>query len=266
MLSFLRKLMYKKHENQKQYLGECTDKIFLDGPEGSGKTYWLCQEISKVSRNLGVDTNNFFIANAHGDFSKLFEDFLKKGYVLYILGSNTRNNVVKLSRSYNGLIVSNLELDNDGIWYSLLYEQKTAFIIDGSWIGKIDEYRKTIDFCISKIVKCEIKKGICFNIILDDFNYLIEKSEIIKTKLDNFGSLNDNLKAERSNFIPSMSKIFEILSGPRRFDLTIVISGRELSSIDFPQKKPYYYANFYYHTKSTEKGKNSVIATHSIEW
>lgn len=266
MLSFLRNLKYKKHEKKKQYLGECTDKIFLDGPEGSGKTYWLCQEVSKVSRNLGVDTNNFFIANAHGDFSKLFEDFLKKGYVLYILGSNTRNNVVRLSRSYNGLMVSNLELNNDSIWYSLLYEQKTAFIIDGSWIGKIDEYRKTIDFCISKIVKCEIKKGICFNIILDDFNYLIEDSKKIRTKLDTFSSLNDNLKIERSNFIPSMSEIFKILSGPRRFDLKIVISGRELGSIDFPQKKPYYSANFYYHAKQAEKGRNSVMATHRIEW
>lgn len=266
MLNFLRNLRYKKYENRKQYLGEGTDKIFLDGPEGSGKTYWLCQEVSKVSRNLGVDVNNFFIANAHGDFSKLFEDFLKKGYVLYILGSNTRNNVVKLSRSYNGLIVSNLELDNDSIWYSLLYEQKTAFIIDGSWAGKIEEYRKVVDFCISKIVKCEIKKGICFNIILDDFNYLTKNSEIIKTKLDDFSSLNDNLKEERSNFIPSMSKIFEILSGPRRFDLKIVISGRELGSIDFPQKKPYYSVNFYYHAKQVEKGRNSVMATHRIEW
>lgn len=266
MLNFLRNLKYKQHERRKQYLGECTDKIFLDGPEGSGKTYWLCQEISKVSRNLGVDTNNFFIANAHGDFSKLFEDFLKKGYVLYVFGSDTRNNVVKLSRSYSRLIISNLDLDNDSIWYSLPYEQKTAFIIDGCWVGKIEEYRKVVDFCISKIIKCEIKKGICFNIILDDFNFLAEDSEKVRTKLDDFTSLNDNLKSERSNFIPSMSKIFEILSGPRRFNLKIVISGRELGSIDFPQKKPYYSVNFYYHAKQTEKGRNSVMATHCIEW
>ena len=56
------------------------------------------------------------------------------------------------------------------------------------------------------------------------------------------------------------------MSGPRRFDLKIVISGRELGSIDFPQKKPYYSVNFYYHAKQAEKGRNSVMATHHIEW
>lgn len=225
--------------------------MFLEGPAGSGKTYFINRTVEKMLKNKDLKTN-FVLANAHGDFSELANKLLRLDYKLYILSSNTDNKFVKIDKNTSELNVATHEVNDQNIWNSITKENKIAIIINSFNIGDAELYKSAVNNCMKELLENEPVETVDLITIIDDLEFLFDF----------------NKDRDESHVSPLITELFKKYSNPYVERLKIVLSGQRISDIpvisELLNSVPIYqYVNF--DTGFSSSGSKAYTASNKLK-
>lgn len=224
MQNILQKLIKKPAKQEDSDLFKLkANRIFLDGPAGSGKTNFINRTIGKMLEDKDIKTN-FILANAHGDLLELADKLLELNYKLFVFNSYTERKFVEINRADSRLnspdpILNILthEADDKKIWDCLTTEPKTAIIINDFDIEDIDLYTSLVNGCIKQLAAKGPHDDVNLITLFDDFEYLFS-SRIPEQMAED----------EASKLV---SELFKKYRNPYVERLKMVFSGQMLSKI-----------------------------------
>lgn len=214
-----------------------SNKVFLNGNAGSGKTYFISKAIENLLKDEDVKTN-FILMNMHADLDGLANKLLNLGYEIYILNSQTEARFVKMCTNESMLRVSVCDINDTDIYKSLLTKEKTAMIVNGSPFSDTLYCKEVANKCISALIDedfSEEETELVF--VLDDFELMFNNSgEKEESLVNNEG-------------VELITKLFGKYDDSGLECLKIVISGQEINQMPIVSElqnntSAYQYINF----------------------
>lgn len=227
------------------------NRVFLEGPAGSGKTYFINRTVEKILEDKDLKTN-FVLANAHGDFSELANKLLELEYKIYIISSNTDGRFVKIDKDTSELNVATCNINDQSIWNSITRKNKIAVIINAFNIDDTELYKSTVNNCIKELLENEPVETVDLVTVIDDLEFLFDFNK-------------DTNKGQVS---PLITELFKKYSNPYVECLKIVLSGQRISDIpvisELLNTMPIYqYVNF--DTGFSSSGSKTYTASNKLK-
>lgn len=214
-----------------------SNKVFLNGNVGSGKTYFISKAIENLLKDEGVKTN-FILMNMHADLGGLANELLNLGYEIYILNSYTETKFVKMCTGESMLRVSVCDINDSDVYKRLLTNEKTAMIVNGSPFSDTLYCKEVANKCISALINGDLsEEEIELVFVLDDFELMFNTSG------EKEESLVNNEGAEL------ITKLFDKYDDSSLEYLKVIISGQRINQISIVSElqnntSAYQYINF----------------------